>query len=137
MSCKLSCVEALAASLYIIGMEKAANDLLEKFKWGPNFLKLNFDALNLYKTCKNSDEIIKYQNEYIEKLDADAVYQRNQPIDLPPEINSSEDEEVEEEEEEEDKNEQEINENEKSENNEIILKNETNFILTGKILKFI
>lgn len=91
-SCKLSCVEALAASLYIIGEQKAAEEILQKFKWGPNFIKLNFEALTLYKSCNNSEEIIKHQTEILEKMKAEAICHRNQPMDLPPEINSSDEE---------------------------------------------
>ncbi len=38
---KLSCVEALAAGLKLIGYEMQADYILSKFKWGENFFKVN------------------------------------------------------------------------------------------------
>jgi pre-rRNA-processing protein TSR3 len=38
---QLSCVEAICATLYIVGMDKYADELLNKFKWGPSFYSVN------------------------------------------------------------------------------------------------
>jgi pre-rRNA-processing protein TSR3 len=38
---KLSCVEALAACFYIVGLDSYAHLLLSKFKWGMEFYNLN------------------------------------------------------------------------------------------------
>jgi pre-rRNA-processing protein TSR3 len=38
---QLSCVEAICATLYIVGMDTYADELLNKFKWGPSFYSVN------------------------------------------------------------------------------------------------
>lgn len=37
----LNCVEAFAASLYICGLDRNADFILEKFNWGKAFSKIN------------------------------------------------------------------------------------------------
>ena len=44
---KLSCAEAAAATLYICGRKEAAGFLMEQFKWGGEFLKINLFSYNL------------------------------------------------------------------------------------------
>ncbi|MDO5852132.1 MAG: DUF367 family protein [Methanobacteriaceae archaeon] len=63
--CILSTAEALAASLYIIGFKKEAQDLMGIFKWGPHFITLNEKLLEAYSEAKTSTEIIKIQNEFL------------------------------------------------------------------------
>lgn len=41
---KLSSAEAIAAALYIAGFYKKAKEIMSKFKWGKDFLKLNFQS---------------------------------------------------------------------------------------------
>ncbi|KNA19240.1 hypothetical protein SOVF_063430 [Spinacia oleracea] len=65
--CELSCVEALAAALFICGEEETAQLLLGKFKWGHAFLSLNKELLKAYSDCKDSTEIISAQNAWISK----------------------------------------------------------------------
>jgi pre-rRNA-processing protein TSR3 len=62
---KLSTVEALAAALYIAGFSEQAKELLSKFKWGPQFIALNVELLEDYAQAKNSADVVKVQNEYI------------------------------------------------------------------------
>uniref|UniRef100_A0A0N4ZKD9 18S rRNA aminocarboxypropyltransferase n=1 Tax=Parastrongyloides trichosuri TaxID=131310 RepID=A0A0N4ZKD9_PARTI len=89
--CKLTCVEALAAGLYIIGEREAARVIMSKFKWGLNFIEMNKEALDIYATCKNSNEIISAQKEYIEKITKESENARNAPLDLPPGFSDEED----------------------------------------------
>jgi len=62
---KLSTVEALAAALYIADFREQAEELLSKFKWGPQFIVLNKQLLEGYAQAKDSTEVIKIQNGYI------------------------------------------------------------------------
>ncbi|MCP9265560.1 hypothetical protein DINM_020889 [Dirofilaria immitis] len=81
--CQLSCVEALAASLYMIGLKDNAELLLSKFKWGPNFLKINRDLLDAYAACKNGADVIARQNAYLEISAKEANEMKLRPIDMP------------------------------------------------------
>ena len=63
--CVLSSVEALAASLYIIGEKDRAIQLLSKVSWGIRFLEVNKEPLDMYTNAKDSSEVIKIQELYI------------------------------------------------------------------------
>ena len=54
---KLSCVEAIAAALFLLGKKEQADYILSKFTWGENFFKINKDAFDLYENCITSDEL--------------------------------------------------------------------------------
>lgn len=62
---KLNCVEALAATLYIIGEKEEAKNVFEGFAYADEFFKLNQEVLDLYVQCKNGAEIVEAQNKYI------------------------------------------------------------------------
>jgi pre-rRNA-processing protein TSR3 len=62
---KLSTVEALAAALYISDFREQATELLSKFKWGLQFIALNKQLLISYAQAKDSTEVVKVQNDYI------------------------------------------------------------------------
>ncbi|CAK9299754.1 unnamed protein product [Gordionus sp. m RMFG-2023] len=70
---KLSCVEAFAASLYITGFSNSATTILEKFKWGSNFNKINKQLLKKYSKCENSVDIENFQNKFISFTQQDGV----------------------------------------------------------------
>jgi len=61
----LTSVEAIAASLYILGEKEQAEQILSKFHWGLNFLKLNENPLNEYAQAKDSNEVLKIQDDYM------------------------------------------------------------------------
>ena len=48
---RLNCVEALAACLAIVGRLDLAADLLSNFSWGPAFLELNRELIEIYQQC--------------------------------------------------------------------------------------
>ena len=66
---KLSCAEAAAATLYICGHVDAAKAVLDEFGWGAEFIKLNIELLELYRTSADAEEVVKRQNEWLEKVE--------------------------------------------------------------------
>lgn len=66
---ELSCVEAIAAAMFITGYKSDADEYLSKFSWGPTFSRLNCDVLNLYMGCTDSKSVLEKQKEYLEKVD--------------------------------------------------------------------
>tara|TARA_B100000614_G_scaffold245158_1_gene249990 strand:- start:193 stop:735 length:543 start_codon:yes stop_codon:yes gene_type:complete len=69
---KLSTVEALAASLYLLGRVEQARNLLSKFRWGERFLELNQEPLDAYSKAKSSAELVALQFEFFDiEVDAD------------------------------------------------------------------
>ena len=65
---KLSTVEAISGSLYIMGFNDIANSLLNKFKWGHTFSELNHEILKDYRLANGYDEIIKIEKEYFPNI---------------------------------------------------------------------
>ena len=61
---KLTTAEAPAASLYLIGNEKQARDLLSAFNWGEQFFVLNKEPLDAYKNANSSKELVELQFEF-------------------------------------------------------------------------
>ena len=66
---KLSCAEAAAATLYICGRFDAAIRVLEEFSWGPEFMKLNKEVLDLYAACDGPEQVVERQNEWLTKVE--------------------------------------------------------------------
>jgi pre-rRNA-processing protein TSR3 len=62
---KLTTLEAFASTLFILGEEEHASKLLNIYKWGPHFLKLNKQPLEDYKKAENSKEVITAMKNYI------------------------------------------------------------------------
>ncbi|MFX0086643.1 MAG: DUF367 family protein [Candidatus Hodarchaeota archaeon] len=64
---KLTSVEALAASFYILKYPKTSLELLSVFKWGSQFLSLNSNLLKDYSFCRNAEEVRKVELDYFGK----------------------------------------------------------------------
>jgi len=65
--CKLSTVEAIAATLYIAGFKENAEQIMNSFKWGPTFIELNFELLEEYSNAKTSVEVVNVQNDFLKQ----------------------------------------------------------------------
>lgn len=65
---KLSSAEALAGCLFILGYEDKAIQLLNKFKWGPTFLKLNDNLLRDYLNADSLEAIMETERQYFGQL---------------------------------------------------------------------
>ena len=63
---ELSTVEALAASLYLLGRVDQCKELLSKFRWGGRFLELNKEPLEAYAGAKSSAELVSLQFEFFD-----------------------------------------------------------------------
>lgn len=78
--CKLSCVEAFAATLYIVGQEDLGATLLKRFKWGSSFYTLNRDLLDQYAACKSSKEVVEVQDKWLEECEKEHNSQSSQDL---------------------------------------------------------
>jgi pre-rRNA-processing protein TSR3 len=61
---KLSSVEALAATLYLLNYVEKAENLLNYFHWGIQFFKLNQSLLTEYAACRTTDEVKEVEKQY-------------------------------------------------------------------------
>lgn len=64
----LSSAEALAASLYLLGCESRAHELLDIFKWGEEFFRLNNELLNKYTNATSREELLFIEKKILEKM---------------------------------------------------------------------
>lgn len=88
--CKLSCVEALAATFYLTGYKSEAMLYLSKFKWGKSFISLNQELLDIYAACTNSSEVVAAQNAYLEQVEQERINRRDFPSSSSDETSSEE-----------------------------------------------
>lgn len=61
---KLTTVEAISASLFILGFSEQALELLDKFKWGHTFYELNQNLLQDYANAKDENNIESILRDY-------------------------------------------------------------------------
>lgn len=76
---KLTCVEAIAACLRMIG-HPSMELYLSKFKWGRNFLSLNEQLFDEYESCENAAQLLQTQNNVLEQQAKEDLERRNEDI---------------------------------------------------------
>ena len=69
--------------------------VMEQFRWGPEFLRINAELLDAYAAASSSDGVVAVQAAWMKKLEAEARARRSRARDLPPEDSGSEGEEAE------------------------------------------
>ncbi len=79
---RLNCVEAIAACLVIVGKYEWAEQLLEGFEYGKTFLHINGDLWGIYQDCRDSEEILLKQQEYLEMIEKEARERREETDDV-------------------------------------------------------
>ena len=62
---RLTTVEAMAATLYILGEKEQARVILAPFRWGLRFLEVNAEPLEDYAQAKDSSEVVAIQALYM------------------------------------------------------------------------
>jgi pre-rRNA-processing protein TSR3 len=65
---RLSCAEALAAALYIVGFKSAAQCTLSPFDWSHAFWEVNRAALDIYAACTDPEAVIRAQEAWLDLL---------------------------------------------------------------------
>jgi len=78
---KLTCVEAVAGSLAIVGLQAQAELLLQKFGWGHAFWSLNQDLIQKYRACEDSLAMQAVQEEILQTIEDEARERRRTPED--------------------------------------------------------
>jgi rRNA small subunit aminocarboxypropyltransferase len=64
----LSSIEAIAATMYILGEVEEATSYLSLYRWGPNFLVLNQEPLEAYRRARTEGRVLQAQKEYFPQL---------------------------------------------------------------------
>ena len=65
---EINSAEAVMASLFILGEREQAETFLGRFNWAPEFMRLNGELLEEYSSAKDSTEVVRIQNEYIDSI---------------------------------------------------------------------
>lgn len=64
----LSSVEAIAASLYILGEVEEARRYMNIYKWGQTFLTLNAEPLEAYRKARDESKVLNRERDYFPQL---------------------------------------------------------------------
>ncbi|HYC26533.1 MAG TPA: DUF367 family protein [Nitrososphaerales archaeon] len=64
----LSSVEAVAATMYVLGEVEEAKSYLSIYKWGQTFLDLNAEPLESYRKARTEGKVLAAEREYFPQL---------------------------------------------------------------------
>ncbi len=69
----LSSLEAVAATMYILGDVDEAKRYLDIYKWGPTFLTLNQEPLEAYRRSRTEGKVLQAEKEYFAQYFQESV----------------------------------------------------------------
>lgn len=75
---KLNCVEALAACFAIVGRMDWASELLSHFSWGPSFLELNGELIEVYQKCTDAESVKEAETAWLAKIQQEVEERKSQ-----------------------------------------------------------
>jgi len=81
---KLNTAEAIAATLLIAGFDDVADEVLQAFSWGDEFVRLNREALEAYRAVEDSAAVLAQQAAYLQACQEEKVQRKAAVMDLPP-----------------------------------------------------
>ena len=65
---------------------------MDEFSYGPEFMRLNQEVLDLYASCDSAAQVVTQQNEWLAQAEAEASAAREEdPYMLPPETTEDDD----------------------------------------------
>ncbi|MCJ1360285.1 MAG: ribosome biogenesis protein tsr3 [Icmadophila ericetorum] len=73
---RLNCVEALAATFFILGHEDWAHEVVQHFSYGETFLEINSQLLKRYAACTNEEEVKKAEEAWLKKIEGEYAASR-------------------------------------------------------------
>ena len=70
---KLTCAEAAAAALHIVGLRLDAVRVMAQFSWGAEFLRVNAELLDAYAAAGDADGVGRAQEDWMRRAEAEAA----------------------------------------------------------------
>ena len=70
----------VSSALLATGFVDEANEVLGKFKWGPNFFELNKEVLDLYVRCESGAEILEAQDLWLARCALEASIRKQKVL---------------------------------------------------------
>ena len=70
---RLSCAEAIAATLHIVGLRLDAVRVMAQFSWGLEFLRINAELLDDYAAAGDSQGVVAAQEAWMRRVEVEAA----------------------------------------------------------------